>query len=232
MATSTLALPPPDASEATATYDTVADLLERLGGIPPSRVRWTPTPGTATEADAIAAEQRIGRLCELVDGTLVEKPVGFYESILASIIARLLGNFIEAHDLGVVTGEQGMLRVIPGQIRMPDVAFTSWSRMPPDYRVSAAPRVSPDLAVEVVSLTNTPAEMAIKRAEYFAGGTRLVWIVYPLTRTVAVYTSDTAEPQVLIGANGTVDGGDVLPGFSFTVAYLFARADGHPAPQP
>ena len=226
MSTATLESPPPPvAVPVPPTYETVADLLEQLGGIPASRVRWVPTPGTATEADAIAAEQRFGRLCELVDGTLVEKPVGLYESILASIIIEMLRAFIRPRKVGTVAGEQGMMRVVPGQVRMPDVSYTTWARMPADFPANPAPRVSPDLAVEVISSTNTAAEMARKRTEYFAGGTRLVWVVHPLARTVSVYSSDSAQPDAVIRANGIVDGADVLPGFSFAVADLFAEAD-------
>ncbi len=230
MTTATLDPHAPATAPVLPAYDTVADLLEQLGGIPASRVRWVPTPGTATEEDAIMAEQRFGRLFELVDGTLVEKPVGFYESIVASIIARLLGEFIAPRRLGVVAGEQGMMRVLPGHVRMPDASYTSWARVPADYRHNAAPRVSPDLAVEVLSSTNTPAEMARKRTEYFAGGTRLVWVVHPTAQTVAVYAADTIEPDLVVGPDGTVDGGEVLPGFAFSIADVFAEADRPPSP--
>ena len=216
------------APNVSADPDTLPDLLDRLGGGPPSRVRWIPTPGTATEADAIGAEERFGRLCELVDSTLVEKPVGFYGSVLAAIIIECLGASVDPRRLGAVAGEQGMMRVLQGQIRMPDVSFTSWARVPADYPANPAPRVAPDLAVEVLSLTNTAAEMDRKRSEYFAGGTRLVWIVDPPTRTVAVYTSVAAEPAI-VDAAGTVDGGEVLPGFTLSVAALFAQADRPPA---
>ena len=67
---------------ATASQDlTIADLLHRLGGIPARRVRLVPTPGTATEQDVIKIHDRTNRLCELVDGVLVEKVMGFDESI-------------------------------------------------------------------------------------------------------------------------------------------------------
>ncbi len=216
---------PPDPSPE---HGTVADLLDRLDGIPASRVRLHPPPGTATDEDAIGAEVRYGCLCELVEGTLVEKPVGFEESVLASIIARLLGNFVMPRRLGPIAGEQGMLRIMPGRVRMPDVSFTSWGRLPADYVTNAAPRVSPDLAVEVLSPSNTAAEMDRKRAEYFAGGTRLVWIVDPVGRTFAVYTPGGSEPA-LFGVGGTVDGGDVLPGFTLDVADVFAQAERPPA---
>ena len=219
---------------ATATVDdqttdlaTVADLLDRLGGIPARRVRLHPPPGTATDEDAIAAESRYGRLCELVDGTLVEKAVGFQESLLALIIAQLLGEFVRPRRLGAIAGEQGMMRVVPGRVRMPDVSFTSWARLPDDYQTNAAPRVSPDLAVEVLSPGNTAAEMTRKRAEYFAGGTRIVWIVDPRAHTFAVYGPGQAEP-VVFGIGDVVDAGDVLPGFTLAVADVFAQADRPP----
>ncbi len=216
-------LPPPSPE-----HETVADLLHRLGGIPASRVRLRPPPGTATDEDAIGAEARYGRSCELVEGTLVEKPVGFHESVLALIISELIRGFVRPRRSGVVGGEQGMMRVVPGRVRMPDVSFTSWSRLPADYPADPAPRVSPDLAVEVLSPSNTTAEMDRKRAEYFAGGTRLVWIVDPVGRTFAVYTPGGSEPA-LFGVGGTVDGGDVLPGFTLDVADVFAQAERPPA---
>src|ERR1043166_1107295 len=101
---------------------TVADLIEDLEGIPPSRILLHPTPGTATEKDVIEAEARTNRLCELWDGVLVEKPMGFYESRLAVILAHFLEDFLELNDLGFVIGEAGMLRVRPGQVRLPDVS--------------------------------------------------------------------------------------------------------------
>src|SRR5271156_6123619 len=72
---------------------TIADLLKRLGNIPARRVRLYPTPGTATEKDLIKVLDRENRPCELVDGTLVEKPMGYEESEIAATIIILLGSF-------------------------------------------------------------------------------------------------------------------------------------------
>src|SRR6476646_2852855 len=116
---------------------TVADLLERLGGIPPERVRYYPLPGTATEADVVEIEERENRLCELIDGVLVEKPVSFRESLLAGIILTALNNFVIPRRLGVVTGADGMIKLFPGLVRIPDVAYVSRERLP-DGRVPAA----------------------------------------------------------------------------------------------
>jgi Uma2 family endonuclease len=203
---------------------TLGDLLNQLGGVPADRVRLIPVPGTATEQDAIN-----NPLCELVDGTLVEKPLGFNESVLAFIIARVVGNFVLPRKLGLVAITDGMFRVSPGQIRMPDVSYTSWTRIPRDVQSFAAPDLSPDLAIEILSPANTVAEMDRKRREYFAGGTRLIWIVHPDTRTVDVYLPGQGEPAVL-SENDSLDGLDVLPGFSHSVAAIFAEAQ-RPAEQ-
>jgi Uma2 family endonuclease len=200
----------------------VADLIESLGGIPPERIRLRPAPGLATEADALKLlEAPRKRLCELIDGVLVEKTMGFRESFLAGLILRILGDFVDARGLGIVIGEAGMIRLYPGRLRIPDVAFYAWDRFP-DRRIpdDPIPAVAPDLAVEVLSPSNTPKEMALKRRDYFAAGVRLVWEVDPKTRTVAVYTGP--KRHRVLGETDTLGAGDVLPGFALPVRDLFA----------
>ncbi len=109
---------------------TLADLLQRLGGIPLDRVRFQPAPGTATERDVVEVERREKRLCELVDGVLVEKTLGYRESVVAVAIATFLKSFVRPRNLGLVSGEAGMSRLFPGLVRIPDVAFASWRRVP------------------------------------------------------------------------------------------------------
>jgi Uma2 family endonuclease len=208
--------------------NTLADLLDRLGGIPADRVRFRPAPGEATEQDCFDAERRFGVLCELIDGTLVEKAMGLYESVLAGIIIRLLGEFVSARRLGIVGVPDGMYRVKPGQIRMPDVSFTSWERLPADFHKHAAADLSPDLAIEILGPSNTVREMARRRVDLFAGGTRLMWVIDPPSRTVAVYVDAESSP-VILHEDQSVDGGPVLPGFSFSIRQLFADAQ---SPQP
>jgi Uma2 family endonuclease len=87
----------------------------------------------------------------------------------------------------------------------------------------AIPGLAPNLAVEVLSESNTPGEMARKRREYFAAGVQLVWLVDPRTRTVEVFTSP--EQSVLLHADHTLGGGTVLPGFTLSVRELFAELD-------
>lgn len=109
----------------TEPIETLADLLEQLGGIAPARVRFRPPPGTATEKDVLEVRARTGRLCELVDGVLVEKGMGFRESMLAGALIEALRAFVRPRNLGLLTGEAGMMRLASGLVRMPDVAFVS-----------------------------------------------------------------------------------------------------------
>jgi Uma2 family endonuclease len=202
--------------------ETIADLLDRLG-VPPDRIRMNPPPGTATEADVLVTLDRKERLCDLVDGVLVEKPPDFYASVLAAILIGYLGKYLDRQNLGVLTGAAGPFRLAPGLVRMPDIAFTSWDRFPTRKLPKAPiPDLAPDLAVEVISEGNTETEMENKLREYFAAGVRLVWYVYPETRTVHVYTSPTDVR--LLGEDDTLDGGAVLPGFRLSIRQWFEKA--------
>lgn len=202
--------------------DTLADLLDRLGGVAPERIRTHPAPGTATVADVVRIEQRENRLFELIDGVLVEKIMSFRESRIAMVIATALEKYLEHQDLGVVTGPDGMIRFPENLVRMPDVAFVPWSEFPnEEVSDEPVPAVVPSLAVEVLSKGNTPGEMNRKLREYFRAGVRLVWIVDPRSRSVAVHTSPTRSKTV--SQAGSLDGGKVLPGFELPVANIFAR---------
>jgi Uma2 family endonuclease len=207
--------------------DSVAELLARLGDVPPRRVRLQPPPGTATEQDVLDIFARTKRLFELVDGVLVEKATGFPESLLAVAVASLLREAVKPRRLGVVVGPDAMMRLFGGWVRMPDAAFVSWARLP-GRRVPAEPipDLAPDLAVEVLSDGNTPAEMAVKRGEYFAAGTRIVWQIDPRTRTAEVFNApDTSEK---LDESQCLDGGDVVPGFTLSLRDLFAELDATP----
>jgi Uma2 family endonuclease len=205
---------------------TLADLLDRLGGVPLDRIRFRPSPGTATVQDVIDIQQREGKLCELVEGVLLEKAVGYNESSLAAFLAGLLNSFVIPRNLGLVTGPDGTVELMADLVRIPDVAFTRWDRLPGRRRPTApVPRLAPNLAVEVLSRSNTPGEMAVKRQDYFAAGVELVWEIAPNTRTVAVYKSVTEVTTLT--ATDALEGGTVLPGFTLSVQDLFAELDRH-----
>lgn len=213
----------PSAHTDTRSIETLADLVERLGGVPLERIRMRPPPGAATEQDLVRSDGARDGLCELADGVLVEKPMGYYESRLAAVLIGFLEAFLQTQDLGIVLGPDGALRLMAGLVRLPDVSFLSWDHFPgrllPKGQVLGR---APDLAVEILSPKNTVAEMARKRAEYFAAGTRLHWELDPDTRVVTVYASpDVAS---VLDETHTLNGGLVLPGFSLPIRTWFARA--------
>lgn len=199
------------------------DLQRHLGDVPLERIRAVPSPGAATESDAVRVlESGAGPRCELIDGVLVEKSMGYKEARLAVLLATMLQNFVGPRNLGVVVGADGTIRLPENLIRIPDVSFAAWNRFPggriPD---EAAPTIVPDLCVEIISAGNTRAEMQRKLREYFSGGVRLVWLVDWRAKTVDVYQSPT-ESRTL-SARETLEGGDVLPGFQLAIADLFVE---------
>lgn len=201
---------------------TVGDLYRLFGPIPLRRIVLDPLPGTATFDDLVAFHERTGRYCELVDGILVEKDVSYKASRLAAKLIGRLQPFVERHNLGVVAGEQGFLRLAKGRVRGPDVSFIGWDRLPggrePEEPI---PGLAPTLAVEVVSPGNTKKEMEEKLRDYFRSGVPLVWYVYPEREQVVVYRGP--ESQTLLGEGDTLDGEEVLPGFALSLAELFVK---------
>ena len=203
---------------------TVADLLAHFGPVPFRRVRPTPAPGTATEQDVLDIHHREDRLYELSDGVLLEKDSGVQESYLAASIGGALQGFAHRQDLGFVLGADGMTRLAPGLLRIPDASFVSWGRL--GHRrvphLTILP-FAPDLAVEVVGSGNTTEEMDRKRHEYIRTGVALVWYVDPVSRAVRVFRS-TGQAAVLREGDD-LTGDPVLPGFILPVCDLFAELE-------
>lgn len=198
------------------------DLQAHLGGIPLNRIRMFPPPGMATEGDAFAVCREEGVMCEVVDGVLVEKTIGWLESAVAAYLCYLLHDYLKVNPLGIVLGPDGPVRIVPKQqMRMPDVSFISYDRLTPEAYDQKICPVTPDLAVEVLSEGNTDAEIDRKLDEYFAGGTQLAWIIDPMHRTATIYTS--RHDHATIDDWGVLDGGQVLPGFSVSLAGLLTR---------
>jgi Uma2 family endonuclease len=202
---------------------TLGALLTRLGDVPADRVRYYPLPGTASVGDVVQIYDREGRLCELIEGVLVEKAMGWHESFIALAIASALRAFVTPRRLGYVNGEAGMVQLVADLVRGPDVSFVSRGRLPNGLPDDPIPLLVPDLAVEVLSRSNTKKEMDRKLHDYFAAGVRLAWYVDIRTRTVSVYTS-AGEPTVL-SPTEVLDGGNVLPGFTLPLGPLFAELD-------
>jgi Uma2 family endonuclease len=200
--------------------ENLADLLKRLGDIPLHRIRLRPAPGTATEDDVVRIEARENRLCELVEGTLVEKAVGAKESYLCWFLGGELKIYLGQNNIGIGLTADGMLRLAPGLVRIPDLSFIPWDKLPGRLLpAKPVPNLAPDLAVEILSEGNTKAEMDRKVGEYFDAGVRLVWLIDPKTRSARVYSS--RRRSVLVREDQSLDGGEVLPGFSVALAELF-----------
>jgi len=205
-------------------YRNMAEFVHDLGDVPPERVIFDPWPGTATEADLLRKVEVEKQLCELVEGTLVEKPMGYVESLIAAALIQFLRQHASEHDLGLVTGEAGMLRLTRGLVRIPDVSFVSIQQLPDGVvPTEPIPSLHPDLAVEILSKGNTAAEMKRKVKEYFAAGCRLVWLIDPKTRSATVYTS--AKSAQTVARGGTLEGRNVVPGFKLRISKLFEDID-------
>jgi Uma2 family endonuclease len=165
-------------------------------------------------------------LYEVVDGQRVElPPMGARETHLGSNLLVLLGSFGKAQRLGRTEGEMlFLLDAEAGLERRPDVAFVSYERWPRHRPVptTAAWQVVPNLTVEVVSPTNTAAEVLRKVREYFRAGVQRVWVVYPDEEQVYVYSSPTSIR--VLERSGELDGEEVLPGFRLPLSELFEHA--------
>lgn len=202
----------------------LADWQAHLGGVPAERIRMVPPPGSATEEDLLDLLDHAGVPCELVDGVLVEKGMGWYESIVTLVINRELSQYTRERRLGKVFGQDGPVKTLPGMIRFPDGAFFSWKRWPKTKLARRpVPSLVPDLALEVLSDTNTEAEIERKIHEFFRAGVMLVWIVDPATKSAKSFRSPTDFTE--IPPDGFLDGGGVLPGFRLSLKAVFDEAD-------
>ena len=159
---------------------------------------------------------------ELEAGVLVVEPPRFpRQAQIQAEIASILHGFVERHRLGVVLIETGyILSRDPDTLRGPDVSFVRRERFDPEEAGHSYIRGGPDLAVEILPPSNRPGEMRGKVADYLAAGSRLVWVIDPAREMVTIYRTLLAPRRV--GRDGTLDGEDVLPGLSISVAELLA----------
>jgi Uma2 family endonuclease len=201
---------------------TLADLLDELG-VPADRVLRHPHPGTATEADFLYANERLGILCELIDGTLVEKAMGSYESLVGAVLLTLMNSFVMTRKLGVVLGADSMIRLFSGNLRMPDVCFIPKENFPQGLPKGPIWKIVPSLVVEVISASNTIKEIKRKRTEFFSHGTSLFWVIDPATRSAMVY--DQSNPIEGKTATDVLDGENALPVSLVTLSELFSVMD-------
>ncbi len=160
---------------------------------------------------------------ELVRGELRDvTPSGFEHGAIALEIGAEIRNYVRSKKLGIaLAAETGfVLERAPDTVRAPDVSFVSASRLGGEFDRKRFLELAPDLAVEVVSPSDTASDIQDKVDDYLTAGVRLIWVIYPSRQEVVEYRS-RQEVQIL-GSNDQLDGWQVLPGFSHSIKELFS----------
>jgi len=163
-----------------------------------------------------------GHHYEVINGSLKDRGLsGALHGYVCSLLLSALMNYVFAHKLGVMLDSSTAFKMKNGNKRSPDLAFFAKERLQgltqlPNSFLEGAP----DLAVEVLSPGNTYEEIDDKITEYFDNGCRLIWVINPSQHYVLVYSS-TLEPDRLLKSEDQLDGGEVIPGFQYSVAQLF-----------
>lgn len=157
---------------------------------------------------------------ELIDGVLIEMPPPApLHGRTVQKVGVALGR-LEENGVGVALGEMGViLRRTPDTVRAPDAAFMRKDRVPPTGFPARYWDIAPDVVIEVVSPSNTPAELQARIRDWLEAGVRLVLVVYPEPRTVEAIRS--LQDRRRLAINDILDASDVLTGFSFPIAQLF-----------
>jgi Uma2 family endonuclease len=174
---------------------------------------------TAEDLPYLAPEEG---LCELVAGEIVREPApGEEHGWVAGNLLALLGHFVREHRLGrFYAAETGFVVARgPDTVRAPDAAFVSYERLATTIRRGPYFEGAPDLAVEVLSPSNTRAEMAAKVRDFLAAGARAVWVVDPSREEVTVHRP--GRPPETLSRTDTLDAGSAVPGFRLPVRDIF-----------
>lgn len=183
-----------------------------------------PRPGRSWTVADLFALADYEKHFELVRGDLMMmSPASPKHGRYASRLNGALGPYVDEHDLGeVYTAEPGFLLHPEPEpvVRAPDIAFVSKERIPPEEEQSGFWELAPDLVVEIISPSETGQEIQNKVKDYLDAGTRLIWLVYPKTRTVVEYYSRKTIRELTI--NDILEGGDVVSGFQYPLEKLFA----------
>ena len=166
-------------------------------------------------AEELACLPHLGRRLELVKGKVYEMPpAGGEHGFVSHNAGLVLGVHVRANGLGMVfAAETGFfIRRNPDTVRAPDAAFIARERLPGREELRGYVEVMPDLVVEVVSPGDRPREVQDKVAEWLNAGVRLVWVIYPATRSAIAYRSLTEATH--LSETDTLDGAEVVPGFA------------------
>lgn len=183
-----------------------------------------------TEADLLALGEDV--LAEVIDGEIVidMSPNKVDHSFYGQRIGTYLDVFVSTRNLGRVFGDMATFRLSGNDeasiqiARVPDVSYVSYERLPPDASLDVILNLAPDIAVEVISDTETHDAVLKKTNEYLDHGVRLVWHILPSMRQIHAYTAPNRSPEILTETH-SLTGGDVLPGFDVPVQAIFQTAE-------
>ena len=176
-----------------------------------------------TDAEFMALN-RDGHRYEIVNGELIDMGnSGAKHGYVCSILMILLSGYVHIQKLGAMFDSSTAFKMKSGNKRSPDISFMAKERLQgldelPDGFLEGAP----DLAVEILSPSNTVAEIHDKLVEYFENGARLVWVIHPKEQYVLVYRS-SQEPDRLLKSTQSLDGEEIVPGFTLPVAEFFQK---------
>ena len=182
-------------------------------------------PAHMTIDDLLNWPDDSGYRYELVEGVLVRMAgSGDEATTIGGLILTALNVFVIPRRLGRVTGADGVYKFRGAETGLlPDVGYYIAARRALIANRRKPIPFAPDLAVEVASPDQTPDAMAAKARTYLGGGTRLVWVVWPMREQIDVWRSGRlASPATTLGEGDVLDGEDVIPGFSHPVASVFA----------
>jgi Uma2 family endonuclease len=160
---------------------------------------------------------------ELIDGAPVEMtPAADEPSSVGATMTALLWSHVRARHLGRVYNAEGGFVLFPDRptVRVPDVAFVRAERAPQSAARKSFPRLAPDLVVEILSPSDRASNIVAKVEMYKEAGVPLIWLVDPEQTTITVIAND--RPTAVLRPGETLDGGDIVPGFSVPVAEIFA----------
>ncbi|OCQ95974.1 hypothetical protein BCD67_23065 [Oscillatoriales cyanobacterium USR001] len=192
------------------------NLTENQGETPPEKKIWTDAEFMALNRD--------GHRYEIVNGELIDMGnSGAKHGYVCSILMILLGGYVRLQKLGAMFDSSTAFKMKSGNKRSPDISFMAKDRLQglddlPDGFLEGAP----DLAVEILSPSNTLEEIDQKIREYFENGSRLVWVINPKQKYILVYRNGQ-EPERLVKSNDSLEGEEIVPGFNLSVAELFQK---------
>ena len=184
----------------------------------PERVAEMATQAGAATEDDLRATDRDGRKYELVDGQILVSPAGTRHGIVAVRLSARLLAFVERADLGYVVDSSTGFRLPGGNVRSPDVGFIAKERFKGGQIPDGFTELAPDLAVEIVSPDDRPRLVLDKVGEYLQAGVRMVWVIDPSKGVATVHRSLTNVRT--LERSASLDGEDVLPGFSCRLAEI------------